>query len=116
MWREELLARTVVPIVQADIGREVAVCFAEGSRSEPLILGFVLSAAQLDAARSPVAPLVAKVEQERVVIRAEHEIELRCGKSSLVLSADGKIVLKGESLLSRATGPHRIRGGSVQIN
>ena len=50
------------------------------------------------------------------MLTAEREIELRCGKSSLVLTRAGKVLIRGAYLLSRSSGVNRIKGGSVQIN
>jgi hypothetical protein len=41
---------------------------------------------------------------------------LRCGEASLTLTREGKILLRGTYLSSRATGVHRIQGGTVEIN
>lgn len=54
--------------------------------------------------------------RERVVLEAQKELVLRCGKASLTLTADGKIILKGANVLSTSSGPQRIRGASVSIN
>ena len=41
---------------------------------------------------------------------------LVCGNSSVTLYSDGRVIVKGAELLTRATGTNRIRGASVQIN
>lgn len=71
-----------------------------------------------------VSPLAASASDEaeaaadgrRVEIKAENEIVLRCGESSITLTKSGKIILRGAYVLSRSTGVNRIQGGSVQIN
>jgi hypothetical protein len=65
---------------------------------------------------APVKPLDAIVDGRRVVLHAADEILLECGASSILLRKDGKIVLKGTQIVSRASGRHKIRGSSVQIN
>ena len=47
------------------------------------------------------------------MLTADKEIELRCGKASITLTKAGKILLRGEYLLSRSSGVNRIKGGSV---
>ena len=47
---------------------------------------------------------------------ARQKITLRCGKSSITLHANGKIVLKGEYILSDAEGVNRIAGGHIELN
>lgn len=63
----------------------------------------------------PMAATFQKDVQE-ITFNADEKIELRCGKSSLTMNKDGKIVLKGSHLLSRSSGPNRIKGASVNIN
>lgn len=56
------------------------------------------------------------VDGRRVVIEACEELVLRCGKASIVLCKDGKLLLSGTYVRSQAQGVNRIQGGSVQIN
>lgn len=56
------------------------------------------------------------VDGKRVVIEAQEEIELKCGQGSITIRKDGKIVVKGTNLLSRSSGPNRIKGGSINLN
>jgi hypothetical protein len=53
---------------------------------------------------------------ERLVVSAVHGLVLRCGKASITLSADGKIVVRGTHVVSHSSGLNRIKGGSVQVN
>lgn len=53
---------------------------------------------------------------ERLVLTAEREIVLRCGRASLTLTRAGKVLIRGAYVLSRSSGVNRIKGGSVQIN
>ncbi|WP_418648815.1 hypothetical protein ACNQFN_11115 [Thauera butanivorans] len=55
-------------------------------------------------------------EEGEVVIDARHRIVLRCGKSSLTLHANGKIVLRGEYILTEAEDVNRIAGGRIELN
>ena len=41
---------------------------------------------------------------------------VRCGESSLTMKRDGKIVVKGRTIVSRASRVNKIKGGSVAIN
>jgi hypothetical protein len=52
----------------------------------------------------------------RLVLSAYSELHLVCGESSLTLRKDGKVVINGRHVLSRAKVVNRIKGGSVQIN
>ena len=47
---------------------------------------------------------------------AKERIELRVGKASLIMEADGHITLRGTDLVSHASRSNRIRGGSINLN
>ena len=66
-------------------------------------------------AKTPPA-IEALVDGKRVVIDAEDEVVLRCGKASITLRRNGRIVIRGTYVETRAEGTNRIKGGSVQIN
>ncbi len=86
----------------------------------PLIVGLIHhpQTPSRNAAKRPppLATIEARLDGERVVLTAEREIELRCGKSSITLTRAGKMLIRGAYLLSRSSGVNRIKGGSVQIN
>lgn len=103
-------ARSVVAFGEMDIGRDVVLMFEQGKPSRPIIMGFVQSAT------GDVNPVQADVDGERLLLTAEREIVLRCGKSSITLTQCGKIILRGAYLLSRSSGANHIKGASVGIN
>jgi hypothetical protein len=114
-WDSFLPARSVVPLSQAALSREVALMFVEGDPRQPLILGLL----QPPGARprpEGQAPVAVEVDGERLIFTAEQEIVLRCGQASLTLTRAGKVLIRGTYLLSRSSGVNRIKGGSVQIN
>jgi len=51
-----------------------------------------------------------------VRLTAKERIELRVGRSSIVMQADGQITIRGTDLVSHAARSNRIRGGSVNLN
>lgn len=83
-----------------------ALLFENGDPALPLIAGLV----------QPPATQEARVDGERIVLTGEEEIELRCGDASICLRKDGKLVIRGAYVETRAKGMNRIKGGSVQIN
>jgi hypothetical protein len=72
-------------------------------------LGVVLG--RIGRAVRPDAPPAAEV-----VIEAEDSLSLRCGDSSVELRKDGKVLIKGHDVVTRAKRTNRIKGGSVAIN
>lgn len=105
-WHE-VAARSAVALGAGDTGCEIAVMFEAGDPLRPFIIGRM---------RRPDPALEVTADGESVEITAQSEIVLRCGKASLTLTRSGKIVLRGTYILSRSSGPNRVKGGSVQLN
>jgi len=53
---------------------------------------------------------------DRLKLGATQRIDLRCGCASLMMSEDGKVVIKGTEVVSRARGVNKIKGAAVKIN
>jgi hypothetical protein len=111
---EPLPALSIVALTRADIGNTVVLSFEDGDIALPVIMGLVQPVAVVEAKME--RPADALVDGDRLVLTARREIVLRCGDASLTLTADGKVLVRGHSILSRATDVHRIKGGSVHIN
>jgi hypothetical protein len=107
-------ARSTVALTADVVGREVALMFEGGDPHRPLVIGMIQHATPQSAPTFKNAAVVA--DGKRTVIKAEDEIELRCGQSSITLTKAGKVIIRGAYLLSRSSGVNRIKGGSVQIN
>ncbi|WP_437518486.1 DUF6484 domain-containing protein [Sorangium sp. So ce1099] len=104
-------ARSMTALGPEDEGREVALLFEGGRRDRPVVMGRMHAEG---AARR--ADATATADGERLVLTAEKEIVLQCGKASITLTRAGKILIRGAYLLTRSSGVNRIQGGSVQIN
>jgi hypothetical protein len=118
-----LMALTTVKLNSADSGKQVVLSFDQGNPLRPIITGVLqntespIEELALDVSKELGANQVkAKVDDDQVTLSAEKEIVLQCGKSSITLTKAGKIIIRGEYLLSRSTGVNKIKGGSVQIN
>ncbi|MFP2930246.1 DUF6484 domain-containing protein [Pyxidicoccus sp. 3LG] len=122
-----LLARTTVPLEPeqwrqaARERREATLFFDDGVPSRPVLTGLLHPMPPtpfIDAvlSRLPEAPKEARVDNRRVLLEGHDEVVLRCGKATLILRADGRVVLRGVEVLTEAEGVHRIRGGKVKIN
>ncbi|MFB9242194.1 hypothetical protein IV454_10450 [Massilia antarctica] len=105
-------ARSINPLDGTQVGQSLALGFEDCDPLRPIILGFMLTAPQAGA---PV-PAEVLLDGERIALTAERQIELRCGDAALILSADGRIELRGTYITSYASATQRILGGSVNIN
>lgn len=56
------------------------------------------------------------VDDKRIEIEGQDEVVLRCGKASITLRRNGRVVIRGTYVESRASGTNRIKGSSVLIN
>ena len=104
------VARSLVGLTSDDAGSEVALLFEDGTLSRPLIIGKIVE---------PVAPehrMEVVRDGETVKVYAEDRLELRCGKSTILMEKDGHITIRGTYLVSHASAANRIRGGSVNLN
>jgi hypothetical protein len=109
---ESLPALSVIGLGADDDGAQVVVAFEGGDTARPVILGRLRS----QKTDVPAKALSAKVDGERLVLQADRQIELRCGDASIVLTAAGKILIRGNYVLSRSRGANRIKGAYVDIN
>ncbi|MDM8542942.1 hypothetical protein QUF90_17855 [Desulfococcaceae bacterium HSG9] len=57
-----------------------------------------------------------KVNDKKIIIEAEDEIHLKCGKGMIMINKEGKVILRGTNLISRSSGSNKIKGAAVQIN
>lgn len=100
----------------------VLLSFEQGDRTRPVVTGVIQSkmypinkpASLPPEAESTLAR--ATVDGKSVTLKAQQEIKLECGASSILLRRDGKIIIKGGTIISRSSGANKIRGGSVSIN
>ncbi len=136
-----VMAKATVIIDSDAIGREAALLFEGGDITKPIIMGLIHNKDLVD---SPTAPESANTKSEtarletsdtslqmwppdqenneliadgeRVFLRANQELILKCGKSSITLTKAGKVIIRGAYISTRSSGANRIKGGSVQIN
>lgn len=97
--------------------KAVIVCSSNVS-SRPIITSLVrtqLSRGELDVINARSGQDVS-VDGRVVRISGKEEMLFECGKSSILLRRDGKVVIKGTQLLSRASGSNKLKGSSVNIN
>jgi len=103
-----LPARTIIQ--SARPGDPVLLIFEKGHPTCPIILGIVRDRFET----SPVDRLY--LDAKEIILQAVHSLSLRCGDSSLTLRRDGKAIVKGSDVVSRASRTNRIKGATVKIN
>lgn len=108
-------ARTIVDLHRAHIGREVVLMFDCGDPYEPIVTGWLRQSGDLPLTGSP-GQVEVEADGERMIVSASEQLVLRCGKASITLTKEGKVLIHGEYVSNRSSGLMRIRGGSVQIN
>lgn len=110
-----LPAATIVDVHGAHIGRSVVVQFDSGDQARPIIMGLLRMP---EAWPLPEQPGQVQIEAdgERLIVTANEQLVLKCGRASITLTKAGKILIQGTYVSNRSSGVMRIKGGSVQLN
>ncbi len=87
------------------VGLRVVVGHVGGDEQRPVVLG-LLDAPPKTRAKTP----------ETLHVESKRELVIECGKSKIAMRADGRIEIRGGHLISRSSGPNKVKGGSVHIN
>jgi hypothetical protein len=121
-----LVARTLVQIpVQSEYpnrdSQPILLIFENGNPRFPIIAGFVHDTlySKNDEILFPMHhsdPKELIVDRKRIVFNAYEQVVIRCGKCSINLQKNGKTIIKGVQITSRASQSNKIRGASVNIN
>ena len=110
-----LPARSIVDLQGSQVGKHVLLLFESNAHSDPIVIGVLREASDYPAGETP--PQVEfQADGERMIVSAKKRLVLRCGRASVTLTEEGKILIQGTYLSSCSSGVHRIKGGSVQIN
>lgn len=111
-------ARSTVALQRKMIDIQVVVMFEDGKPEFPIILGIIQGEQSEEAAllSTTLIPLNAQIDNERVVISAEREVVLRCGDASITLTRAGKVIIKGNYIISRSAGYNKIKGAAIELN
>ncbi|MBB4011655.1 DUF6484 domain-containing protein [Niveibacterium umoris] len=115
-----LPARSVVDLSAGDLSpagepTPVLLAFDRGDPKLPIIMGVLRDAVLCSKPHRNASPNDLTVG-DHLQFSARQDITLRCGEATITLQADGRIVIKGSRLISRASESNRIRGASVAIN
>lgn len=107
-------ARSTIALRREMVGEQVVLMFEGGQPERPIILGVIQN--QHDTTSSLPTGLHAQVDDERMVLSAEREIVLRCGDASITLTRAGKVIIKGNYIVSRSAGYNKLKGAAIDIN
>jgi hypothetical protein len=108
-------ADVAIDLHGAHIGRDVVVLVATAGPARPLVIGVERGDVGWPMREQP-AQVDVTADGERLVVEARAQLVLRCGKASLTLHADGRVEVRGDTIVSQASGANHVRGGSVQLN
>ena len=92
------------------LGQRVLLNFDGGDPRAPVVVAVVC-----DTLESAM-PVERLLRAPRVKVVAEEHLELSCGKSSMRLDREGRLVLRAEDVVSRGVRSNKVKGGAVSIN
>jgi hypothetical protein len=107
-------ARSIVDLHGAHIGKQAVLMFEEGDPFRPIIIGCLRN--ENATTLPPSGQVQVEADGQRLVVSATDRIVLRCGKASITLTKEGKVVIQGAYVSNQSSGVLRLKGGSVQIN
>lgn len=109
-----IAARTTVALGHDAIGAEVLMVWEPDPAAPPIIVGIIQP---LCAGAAPAPErLSIRADAREYLISAEREIVLQCGDASITLTRAGKVIIKGNYVVSRSAGCNKIKGAAVEIN
>ena len=99
-------------------GELAVLAFQHGTEQPPLILGLVKPPLPMPEPKPNTRPelIRADVDGRRLHIHAQDEIVFECGKASVTLRRNGKVIIRGTHIETNSEGTNRIKGGNVRIN
>ena len=106
--------QSLVPLAPEHVGCGVALSLL--GPGSALVLGVLWDGQAGPKVNQPAAGADLRIDGEHHVIEAQQSIELRCGEAAILLTADGRIQLRGTYINSHASATQRILGGSVHVN
>jgi hypothetical protein len=109
-------SQSTVALKEKDRGRDAALFFEGGDPAKPIIVGLIQPAIAEPPRPSDEQKLDLTIDGKRIEIEGQDEVVLRCGKASITLRHNGRLIIRGTYVESRSKGTNRIKGGSVQIN
>lgn len=106
----EVVWSSTHPVWAECVGVRVILVFEDGQSDRPIVLGL------LDAPPEQSDEFGTATKPETLRVESEKELVIECGKAKIALRSDGRIEIRGGHLISRSSGPNKIKGGTVHIN
>lgn len=88
---------------------EALIDFIDGDPKQPVILALLCDRLGKHAGLS--AP-----EEPHLTLRAGENLSLECGQSSITLTREGRVSIRGTLVHSESSGPVKIKGAYVEVN
>jgi len=116
--RAPVCARICVPAKSLRTGTTVVLNFEKANAARPIVVGVLedLERQAAPAFDAATQASVARNDDQQLIFEAQAEIVFRCGNASITLTRTGKVLIKGDYIISRSSGVNCIKGGSVRIN
>jgi len=101
----------------AEEGHLAVLIVEDGPTTMPVLIGMAPPPKEAKLDREASKRVVqADVDGRRVQIEAQDEIVFRCGKASVTLRRNGRVVIKGTYLETHSQGTNRVKGAQVRVN
>lgn len=102
-------------------GRPVVLVFEAGDLRKPIVVGLVeepVAATEAEDRAADQKSLVVEADADgrRVRVSAQDEIVLEVGEASITLRRNGRVLIRGAYVETRAGGTNRIKGAQVRVN
>ncbi len=108
-------ARATIDLLAEHVGLDVLLAFDEDDRARPIVIGLLRGQRGWPGASAP-SHVQIEADGRRLTVCAQDELVLWCGRTRITLTADGRLELRADVIVSEASGVNRVRGGSVQLN
>jgi hypothetical protein len=108
---QKITAVSLRQLTSDDIGKQCAFMFSEAMGNQAVIIGLLQhSVAAIEQS------LPSKTAEQPLELNCPDGFRIQCGASSISLTPDGKVEIRGTRIINHASELHRIKAGSVRIN
>jgi hypothetical protein len=100
----------------ASVGHRGLVIRTNEARPRLVLVGLVRERVSSAAREAGISQVMATLDGDTVALKADTQIELRCGKARITLHKDGRVEVSGTHVVNRSRGPMKLKGATVEIN